>query len=344
VATGAMLCVAANLNYDSDGDAINDTTAAKNGCVTVNCVEAGPGASFPASSEASDQKPGSILIYPLYSSTPATLQRQDTRINITNTDQTRRAIVHLFFQEDDSASVADAFLCLTPNQTASFLTSDMDPGVSGYLIVIAVDERTGCPINFNRLIGDEYVKLSSGHSANLDAEAFAALAGAPPICADNAPTVDINLDGISYNAAPRILALDNIPNPADGNSTLLVIDRIGGSLATGLSTIGDVSGVAYDDVEQPASFVFSATRRQFRQVISAAFPRTAPRISNLIPAGRVGWMKFSRVTDGSIIGCVINFNPGASSDASAFIQGHNLHKLSLTTAASFTVPVIRPNC
>src|SRR5262249_6088445 len=157
-------------------------------------------------------------------------------------------------------------------------------------------------------------------------------------------TVEVNLDGISYNAAPRILALDNIPSPADGDSTLLVIDRIGGSLATGLSTIGDVSGVAYDDVEQPASFVFSATRRQFRQVISAAFPRTAPRISNLIPARRVGWMKFSRVTDGSIIGCVINFNPGASSDASAFIQGHNLHKLSLTTAASFTVPVIRPNC
>src|SRR5215470_14184051 len=172
----------------------------------------------------------------------------------------------------------------------------MDPGVSGYLIVIAVDEKTGCPINFNRLIGDEYVKLSSGHAANLGAEAFAALAGAPPICADSAPTVDINLDGISYNAAPRILALDNIPSPADGNSTLLVINRIGGSLATGLSTIGDVSGIAYDDVEQPASFEFSTSRRQFRSIISASFPRTSPRISSVIPAGRAGWMKFWRPT------------------------------------------------
>src|SRR5262245_34068963 len=99
----------------------------------------------------------------------------------------------------------------TPNQTTSFLTSDMDPGVNGYLIAIAVDERTGCPINFNHLIGDEYVKLSSGHAANLGAEAFAALAGAPPICADGLTTVEINLDGISYNAAPRVLAVDNIP-------------------------------------------------------------------------------------------------------------------------------------
>jgi len=344
VAAGVMLCVAANLNYDSDGDAINDTTAAKTGCVTVNCATAGPGAFFPASSEASDQKPGSILIYPLYGSTPANLERQDTRINITNTDPTRRIVVHLFFQDDDSASVADGFLCLTPNQTASFLTSDLDPGVNGYLIAIAVDERTGCPINFNHLIGDEYVKLSSGHAANLPAEAFASLTGAPPICAGNASAVDVNLDGISYNAAPRVLALDDIPSPADGNSTLLVIDRIGGSLATGLGTIGDIAGIAYDDVEQPASFVFSATRRQFRQVISASFPRTSPRIPILIPAGRAGWMKFSRQTDGGIIGCVINFNPGASSVASAFNQGHNLRKLGLTTAASFTVPVIAPNC
>ncbi|HKQ78377.1 MAG TPA: lamin tail domain-containing protein [Blastocatellia bacterium] len=344
VATGAMLCVAANLNYDSDGDSINDTITSNNGCLTVNCAPAGPGAVFPASSEASDQKPGSILIYPLYGSTPANLQGQDTRINITNTDPTRRVVVHLFFQDDDSASVADAFLCLTPNQTASFLASDMDPGANGYLIVIAVDERTGCPINFNHLIGDEYVKLSSGHAANLAAEAFAALTGAPPICADNATTVEINLDGISYNAAPRILAVDNIPSPVDGNSTLLVIDRIGGSLATGLSTIGDIFGVAYDDLEQPASFAFSTTRRQFRQTISASFPRTSPRIPALIPSGRSGWMKFSRQTDGAIIGCVINFNPNASSDSSAFNQGRNLSKLSLTTAASFTLPIIRPNC
>ncbi len=347
VATGAALCVAARLNFDSDGDGLNDAMTVKNGCVTVNCPAEGPGAFFPAGSEASAQKAGSILIYPIYSSTPAGVEREDARLNITNTDSTRRVAVHLFFIEDDSASVSDSFLCLTPNQTASFLASDLDPSVTGYLIAIAVDERTGCPINFNHLIGDEYVKLSSGHAANLAAEAFAALSGAPPICALDATAVEINLDGIGYNAAPRVLAVDNIPSPVDGNSTLLVIDRIGGSLLTGLSTIGDILGVAYDDVEGAASFQFSTSRRQFRSVISNAFPRTSPRISSLIPTGRNGWMKFSRATDGAIIGCVINFNPNAPSNASGvsgFNQGHNLHKLTLTTAASFTVPVIPPNC
>src|SRR5262249_26036103 len=157
-----------------------------------------------------------------------------------------------------------------------------------------------------------------------------------------ATTVDINFDGISYNAAPRVLAIDNIPSAVDGNSTLLVIDRIGGNLATGVSAIGQIIGVVYDDTEHPASFEFSASRRQFRSVISASFPRTSPRITSLIPAGHAGWMKFWRSTDGAIIGCVINFNQNAPSDASAFNQGRNLHKLTLTTDASFTVPVFTP--
>jgi hypothetical protein len=336
--------VTANLNYDSDGDRLNNAVVMSNQCLKANCAAAGPGALFPASSGASDQRPGSFLIYPVYSSSTTGLQRENTRINITNTAPSRRVVGHLFFIDGDSSSVADAFLCLTPNQTASFLASDLDPDVNGYLIVVAVDERTGCPIHFNHLIGDEYVKLSSGHSGNLAAESFAALTGAPPICVEGSTTVDVNLDGIGYSAAPRVLAIDNIPSPADGNSTLLVIDRIGGNLATGVSTIGQIVGLVYDDMERPASFEFGASRRQFRSIISAAFPRTSPRISSVIPAGRAGWMKFWRPTDGAIVGCILNFNPNSSTDASAFNQGRNLHKLTLTTESSFIVPVNPPGC
>ena len=45
------------------------------------------------------------------------------------------------------------------------------------LIAIASDKATGCPVNFNFLIGDEFVKLSSGHAANLAAEVSQALEG-----------------------------------------------------------------------------------------------------------------------------------------------------------------------
>ncbi|HMY72745.1 MAG TPA: hypothetical protein PLQ88_13075, partial [Blastocatellia bacterium] len=233
----------------------------------------------------------------------------------------------------------------TPNQTATFLASDLDPDVSGYLVAIAVDERTGCPINFNFLIGDEYVKLNSGHAANLAAEAFAALSGAPPACNENSVTAEINFDGVSYNAAPRALAVDSILSAVNGNSTLLVIDRIGGNLGTGVSTVGQIFGILFDDTEHSYSFERNTTRRQFRAVLSNSdFPRTAPRFTNVIPAGRTGWMKFWRDEDGGLIGAVLNFNPNTASSSGAFNQGRNLHVLTLSTASSFIVPIFPPSC
>lgn len=341
---GANLCVTGTLNFDSDINGRNDTMISRTGCLATPCAAVGPGLAYPANSAVSDQKAGSVLIYPLYSSITTRLARENARINLTNINPSRRIAVHLFFIEDDGPSVADLYVCLTPNQTVSFLASDVDPDVTGYLVAVASDERTGCPINFNFLIGDEYVKLDSGHAANLAAEAFAALPGAPVVCDENSVTAEINFDGISYNAAPRVLAADSIPSLADGNSTLIVIDRIGGSLATGVSTIGQLFGLFFDDRENGFSFEFPTGRRQFRGIISNTLPRTTPRVSELLATGHTGWMKFSRASDGGIIGALINFNPDTAAKAGAFNQGHNLHKLTLTTEASFTVPVFPPNC
>jgi len=41
--------------------------------------------------------------------------------------------VHLFFVDGATCSIADSLVCLTPNQTASFLASDIDPGTTGYI-------------------------------------------------------------------------------------------------------------------------------------------------------------------------------------------------------------------
>lgn len=341
----SQLCVNSTVNFDSDNDGINNATVNSQTCVTANCPAVGAGLAFPAASEASDQKAGSVLIFPFYSSSGTNQTRENTRFNLTNIEPTRRVAVHLFFVQDDSASVADSYVCLTPNQTTSFLAADLDPDVAGYLIAIAVDERTGCPINFNFLIGDEFVKLNSGHAANLPAVAFSALTGAPPACDGNSVTAEIRFDGVSYNAAPRALALDSIASAVDGNSTLLVVDRIGGNLGTGVSTVGQLFGILYDDTEHAYSFERSTTRRQFRAILSSTdFPRTVPRFTNVIPAGRTGWMKFWRDDDGGIIGAAINFNPNTLASGSAFNQGHNLHHLTLTTASSFIVPVFPPNC
>jgi uncharacterized repeat protein (TIGR01451 family) len=344
VPVGTQLCLEATVNYDSNNDGTNDALANATACVETDCPPSAPGDPFPADSAASDQKPGSVLIYNLYTSNATRPQRENTRINLTNIHPSRTAVVHLFFVEDDAPSVADAFVCLTANQTVSFLASDLDPGTAGYIVAVAVDQETGCPINFNFLIGDEYVKLTAGHAANLTAEAFAALPGAAPNCDAASATAELLFDGVSYNLAPRVLAADAIPSPADGNSTLLVINRLGGSLATGASTLGDVVGLLFDDTENAFSFNFSSSRRQLRQTLSAAFPRTTPRFPVVIPGGRSGWMRFWRATAGALLGALLNSNPQVSANAAAFNGGRNLHKLTLTSAASVTIPVFPPPC
>jgi hypothetical protein len=78
--------------------------------------------------------------------------------------------------------------------------------------------------------------------------------------------------------------------------------------------------------------------------LSSSFPRTAPRFEQFIPAGRSGWAKFYSQSDVGLLGAQLNFNANAGTTANAFNQGHNLHKLTLTTAATLTIPVFPPNC
>ena len=112
-------------------------------CLTVNCPTPGPGAIFPTASEASDQKAGSVLVYNIYTSNTDPT-KQNTRINMTNVHPTLPAFVHLFFVAE-GCGIADSYVCLTANQTTSFLASDLDPGTTGYLVAVAVDGVRGCP-------------------------------------------------------------------------------------------------------------------------------------------------------------------------------------------------------
>ena len=311
-------------------------------CITVNCPPVGPGGIFPASSEAGDQKAGSVLVYNIYTSGATSGNTQNTRINITNTHLTLPSYVHLFFVAE-SCAVADSYICLTGNQTASFLASDLDPGTTGYLVAIAVN-AIGCPTSFNYLIGDEYVKFTTGHAANLGAIAFSQLAGGLPACDGTSSTAAINFDGISYNRTPATLALDNVGSRADGNDTLLILNRIGGNLGIGASSLGTLFGIFYDDAENALSFSVTGGC-QLRNSITNNFPRITPRFETFVPAGRTGWAKIYNQTGAiGITGAAINFNPNASSSAGAFNQGHNLHHLTLNNSMSYIIPVFPPSC
>lgn len=335
VAAGTVLC--SNLSATFDGGPAYTVPA----CLTVNCPSPNPGTLPPATAEAADQKPGSVLIYNVYTSSATNTNTQNTRINITNTNTALPSFVHLFFVAD-SCSIADSYLCLTANQTASFQVSDLDPGTTGYLVAVAVNSM-GCPVDFNYLIGDEYVKFATGHAANLGAVAFAALAGGLPTCDSTSVTATLNFDGVSYNRVPRTLAASNIGARADGNDALLVLNRIGGNLGIGAATLGTIFGIFYDDAENGVSFSLTGGC-QLRGSINNNFPRLTPRFDNFVPAGRTGWFKLFSQSDVGITGAILNTNANTAASAGAFNQGHNLHALTLSAGQSYLIPVFPPGC
>src|SRR5262249_4004335 len=73
----------------TDSDSRNDT--ARDTTFIDNCTQPPPQPGNPGPS------PGSILIYPVYTSDATNPNRENTRICLTNTDQVRPLTVHLFF-------------------------------------------------------------------------------------------------------------------------------------------------------------------------------------------------------------------------------------------------------
>jgi uncharacterized repeat protein (TIGR01451 family)/fimbrial isopeptide formation D2 family protein len=325
------------VSYPGDPNPANDTA------IDPTTITSGVGApGQPLSGESSSQKPGSLVIYPVYTSDAVDPSRQNTRITLTNVDPNQSVNVHLFFMDGATCSSADSYLCLTPLQTVSFLASDIDPGVTGYLVAIAVDEN-GCPLSFNGLTGYADAKFSTGHSGSYGAEAYTALyQGSLPTCQSGQTTAEVRLDGVQYNQSARVLAA-TLPSPADGNDTMLVVTRTGGNLLNGGAKVGSLFGLLYDDVETSHSFTATINACQLRQSVSGVFPRTTPRVHDVIPAGRSGWMKLWTLEESGIAGVSFNRNPNTQSISGAFQGAHALHRLTLATDV-FTIPVFTPSC
>jgi uncharacterized repeat protein (TIGR01451 family)/CSLREA domain-containing protein len=349
----------------TSSNCLTDPVAANNSqskTTTVLLGNLGAGACVPATSAISADKPGSILFAGLALSGATAggggdSNQNNTQMNITNVHPTLGVVVHLFFIDGATCSVADSFLCLTANQTTSFLMSDLDPGTMGYMMMVAVDgppgfaggNNTGCPISFNYIIGNARIKLTASprRDADLAGEAVAAGFGSPvPGCDPNSSLAELHFDGspTGYNQLPRVLALDYLGSRADGNDTLLFLGRIDGNWATGLQPIGPVFGLLYNDTETVSSFSFNAGSCLFRSSISNNFPRTSPRVEQFIPAGRSGWLKLWAANEVALVGAALTRNDNAQTSANAFEGGHNLHILRLLPNAVITVPVFPPSC
>jgi len=302
-----------------------------------------PGAPIAASSEASDQKPGSALVYNLFTSSVSNTNTEETEISVSNTNAAQAVGIRFFFINGSDGAVTQRLVTLNANQTAGLFASQVAPGVRGYVIAVAVNQATSCPVSFNFLRGSAHIKLPAGagiRQTKLPAVALAALyTGTLGGCAAGSPSARLNFDGASYNRLPRVLAADSLLSRADGNDALLVVNRMSGSLLTNVTPIGILSGIVFDDTENPFEFSTLRSNCQTSASLSNSFPRLVPRFDNVIFPGRSGWLNFFATGGAGLLGAVINFNPNAGASAPAFSHGRNLHLVTLAPNSSLDIPV-----
>ena len=317
----------------------------------------------------SENKLGSVLFFNYYVSDLNSTQI-NTRINITNVNPAQDIALHLFFVSGLTCSVADTEICLTRNQTTSFLVSEIDPNVSGYLVVVAVD-NLGRPTGFNYLAGDESVVAPTGHKFGLAAVAAARLdatndTGTAPATVTNysssindaTGTATMLFDGRQYDYLPYTMVLDNFPSQVSGSplgdTRLYVYSPLSDLTGGGSGFSGSLFFLIYGDQEDQHSgqLPLNCYLTSDKQRISSV--RTVPNLNSVVPAGHSGWASFYALGS-KTIACDSTGRTTTTTNAplmgatatkvSAFTGGHNLRYATIFPAYSITVPVIGPpNC
>ena len=332
VAQGTQLCI------NSVGTIAGVATNIQ-GCLTVNC--SGQGLLPVSNVSVSDQKPGSLLVFPYYSS--KTSERKDTRLTISNVGS-QLAYVHVFLIEGANCFPADFFVCLTPKAIYSFKASDYDPESTGYMLAVAVDNQ-GRPIAQNALMGNAFVD-DGDYQGNYGAEAFWRYDAALTNISENFAVLGLN--GTQYDAAP-IQFMAEIQSPLDAIRQKIIVAPLSGDFSGGMATPGNTApilanaaaqigpGLASNEEEKTASFVSLLSGGCLKNaVITTTSPRVPRGMGSLIPKGKMGLLNF-RV--GAGVGLLMT--PRTDNNRWGGIRA--LHK----TAAgnmSIIIPVFAPVC
>jgi hypothetical protein len=214
---------------------------------------------------------------------------------------------------------------LTANQTTSFLASDFDPGIQGYIVAVAVSG--GLPTQFNWLIGDEYIHEIDGRLANLAAVAIARVS--PD---DGVPTADgvasLVFDGVDYERLPASVGLSSFNSQATDNTQVNLYVPSPNLLVGSAPSSTSVFTLVYDDTER----VFSTTTRLvcYTTLQLGSLRIAGGNINSIVPSGRTGWIRFNGGGK-PLLGASIQ-------RGSVFSGGHNLHTLSLLSSYTILIP------
>jgi hypothetical protein len=306
---------------------------------------ADPGTVIPTSSEASDQKPGAALIYNLFSSG----RKHDTRISVTNGSEATAGVTRMFFVDGTTGAASVKDVCLGPLQTASIRASQVSPNQTGYVVAVAIDFDTGVPLDFNFLSGQAAVVLPNKYRATIPAIALAKLT-ATNVLSDDGTLAALFLDGVpltgSYSTVARVLQVTDIPSAQDRTATLVVVNRIGGSLAPTKTAalLGNFGGNLSNDLGASAAIGTVLGTPQFVTELNDGFP-AVPNFSSMVPAGHTGSMKLFSPSDIGVFGAVLygqSGKPGKKIKARKVRRpdgGVNMRALTTTQSASIVIPV-----
>jgi hypothetical protein len=291
----------------------------------------------PQDIEISDQKAGSVLVFPYYTSDgvgPA-----DTSITISHAGGAGSVNVHLFFVDGSNCGIADAGVVLTPHGSIEFTTSSFDPMITGYLIAVAVGDN-GCPVEQNVLIGHAFVKAPAGYIApgagqvrgDYGAEAIRANPNGNCPFPANCTSGLLPFDGTHYEALPTsFVAQIQSPVSVPGQTIVLASLQGDGGVMNPTGQFG--TGYIFDANERPYSFTgFLRASCHSITPITATAPRVPFGMSKAIKPGTVGLIKFS-----TRVGSVgLLFTPD---NASGFFGIRTLHKYATSASTTLTIPV-----
>ena len=275
----------------------------------------------------SDQKAGSVLVFPHYTSNSQT--KADTRISITNVGAATTKVHVLLL--DKTCAQADYFVCPTANGSVIDKASNLDPDNTGYIVAYAVDAM-GAPVVANRLIGNAFVN-DGEWIGNYGAEAF--WVGRDAEVADVAPA---KTDSAALGfIAPCEFAVE-IQSPKDAIQKIITVGLAGDVNNMSVNGSAQVGvGFAYNAQERGGSFAKLLTGACYSEAfITDTNPRVPTTLGVVIGAGNAGHLKFSV---GAAVGLILTSNKSKS----GFSGIRTLHKTKITKSTLY-VPQFMPTC
>lgn len=289
---------------------------------------------------AGDQKPGSVLFFNRYTSSASNSAREDSRLNLTNTSPAATAYVRLFLVTAATCQPTELQLCLEPQQTISLLMSDLDPGVRGYAIAIAVNLQ-GEPIQFNWLTGNIILRqpgsnISGSYSTVLSAVAVAKRKDGN--VANVNGFADMVFDDVNYDRLPGQIAFDSVSSQVGtANATLLSMYRPPADLSGAVSSTSvQLTGFGKNNQGQVASSTGNLSSACYSDVTLGSFRLQPTAINQLLPSGSTAWFAASATDLLPLMGA--QFNSGE------FNSGGNARPLTFSAEYKIRIPVAPVVC